>query len=303
MPDARSNPGHGSTPPRYPGSFLLAVREALAEAGWQARRWLGMAVECLDQDGREQVLGLENLYRRLRREDRGQWPQLVLEMLRSVPAETGETLALAEAAERILVRVGPPLGPVGDPDKEVWFQPLAGKHLGVTLVIDYPNTMSYVTHGQIAASGQDGPAWLERGLANLRQRTPAGAARIAHEESGLWQCEVGDAYDSSRALILDALLPEHRENGWLIAVPGRDQLLVLPVVKRSLEYVAWLRMIAAKAHQTVPYPISAEVYWVHEGAWRLFSIDLHGEKVMVTPPPEFEEVLRRLTNEGDPPPA
>jgi hypothetical protein len=297
MPDARHNPGQGSAPPRYPGSFLLAVREALAEAGWQPRQWLGMAVECADQGGREQVLGLENLYRRLRREDRSEWPRLILEMIRSVPADSAETVALAEVAERILVRVGPPLGPVGERDKEVWFQPLMGKHLGLTLVIDHPNTMSYINLEQLAESGRDASVWLERALDNLRQRTPPDIARVVHDESGLIQCEVGDAYDSSRSLILDHLLPEHQDNGYFVAIPGRDQLLVLPVVKQSLEYVAWLRMIASKAHQTVPYPISPEVFWIQGSTWRSFGIEVRNEKITVTPPPEFEEILRRLTQE------
>ena len=294
MNEARSNPGFGSTPPRYPGSFLVAVREGLASAGWQPRKWLGLAVECLDQDGREQVLGLENLYRRLRGEERPRWPELIVEMLRNVPAETSATTALRDVAERILVRLGPPMARLGDPEKEIWFRPLLGKHFGLTLVVDHPNAMSYVNQGQLAESGADAEYWLERALENLRQRTPPGAARVAHEESGLLQCELGDAYDSSRALILEWLLPEHRENGYFVAVPGRDHLLVLPVLKRSLEFVAWLRMIAAKAHQGVPYPISPDVFWVHAGTWRPFGIELGGDKIVVRPPPEFEEVLRRL---------
>jgi hypothetical protein len=294
MTNERSNPGFGSTPPRYPGSFLLAVREGLAEAGWQPRRWLGLAVECQDQDGREQLLGLENLYRRLRSEDRSQWPKLIVEMLHNVPVEASETTALSDVAERVLVRLGPPTSRIGEPDKEIWFQPLLGKHFGLTLVVDHPNAMSYVNHGQLAASGQDGPTWLVRALDNLRQRTPRDAAHVVHEESGLLQCEIADAYDSSRALILEWLLPEYAENGYFVAVPGRDQLFILPVDKRALEFVAWLRMIANKVHQTVPYPISPEVYWVHDGAWRPFGIELGTDKIVVTPPPEFEAVLRRL---------
>jgi len=294
MNEPRSNPGFGATPPRYPGSFLLAVREGLAQAGWQPRKWLGPAVECLDQNGREQVLGLENLYRRLRGEERTEWPKLIVEMLHNVPVEASETTALGDVAERVLVRLGPPMSRLGDPEKEVWFQPLLGKHFGLTLVIDHPNAMSYVNQGQLAASGEDAATWLERALENLRQRTPRDAAQVVHEESGLLQCQIGDAYDSSRALILDWLLPEHQENGCFVAVPGRDQLLVLPVDKRALEFVAWLRMIAAKTHQTVPYPISPDVFWVQVGVWRPFGIELGGDKIVVTPPPEFEAVLRRL---------
>ncbi|GEM_PF-1030482 len=292
-PRARSFPGQGSAPPRYPGSFLLALRAALAEVNWQARRWLGVAVECVDADGHEQVLGLENLYRRLRREDRATWPALIVEMLRSVPPESAETVNLHDVAERILLRLGSPFAPMSE-GKEVWFQPLVGKRLGVTLVIDYPNSMSYVTEQQIAESAEDAATWLERAVTNLRGKTPTDCVAQVHEESGLRHCEVGDAYDSSRAMLLDWLMPGHAENGFFVAVPGRDQLLVLPVVKDALGHVAWLRAVAAKTHQTVPYPISGEIFWVREGAWYPFGISLHKDQVMVTPPPEFAEVLQRL---------
>src|SRR5215510_6121827 len=211
-PNARAHPGFGAAS-RYPGTFLLALRTALAEMKWQVRRWLGNAVECLDAAGHEQMLGLENLYRRLRREDRALWPALIVEMLRSVPPESADPVNLHDVGERILLRLGPPFAPMTE-GKEVWFQPLVGKRLGVTLVIDYPNSMSYVTEQQIADSQQDAAAWLARAVANLQAKTPAGCVAQIHEGSGLRHCEVGDAYDSSRAMLLDWLLPGHGENGF-----------------------------------------------------------------------------------------
>lgn len=292
-PRSRSDPGQRSPPPRYPGTFLAAVRAALVEMKWQARKWLGAAVECVDADGHEQVLGLENLFRRLRREDRGRWPELVLEMLRSVPPESTETVALRDVADRILLRLGSPFAPMSE-GKEIWFQPLVGKRLGVTLVIDYPNSMSYVTRQQIAESDQDAGQWLERAVANLRAKTPADCAAEIHPESGLHHCAVGDAYDSSRAMLLDWLMPGHEQDGFFVALPGRDHLLVLPVAEDSLGHVAWLRAVAAKTHQTVPYPISGEVYWVRANVWHPFAVTLDKNQVVVMPPPEFAEVLQRL---------
>ena len=46
------------------------------------------------------------------------------------------------------------------------------------------------------------------------------------------------------------------------------------------------------------YPISPDVFWVQGGRGRLFEIEFQGDKIMVTPPPEFEEVVRRLTKDG-----
>src|SRR5262249_53979650 len=129
---------------------------------------------------------------------------------------------------------------------------------------------------------------------NLRTGTPQGALTEAHAESGLLHSEVGDAYDSSRALILDHLLPESAADGCFVAVPGRDHLLVLPVRADSLSFLPWLRSIAIRTHKTLPYPISAEVFWVRAGQWLHFPIEVQGDKAMVNPPDEFIEVLNRI---------
>ncbi len=291
----RSNPGHGFGGPRYPGTFLLALREAFVQLNWQPRRWLGDAVDCTDANGREQMLALENLYRRVRPVERTSWPEALAEFLAQIPDEAlvSPPASLAEVADRILVRLGPPFT-THDPAVDVRSQRIAGAHVVATLVIDYPNSMSYVTAPMIAESGQGGDYWFERALQNLRNSTPDGCLTEVHAESGLMQCEVGDAYDSSRALLLEHLLPGQTENGCFVAVPGRDHLLVLPVCAQALAFLPWLRSIAIRTHRNLPYPISAELFWVCRGSWHHFAIELQGEKALVNPPAEFLEVLHRI---------
>jgi hypothetical protein len=154
--------------------------------------------------------------------------------------------------------------------------------------------MAYVTSRLIAESGQPGEYWLERAVQNLRSQTRDGAFAEVHPESGLLQSEVGDAYDSSRALILDQLLPGHEGEGFFVAVPGRDHLLVLPVSGPALSFLPWLRSVATRTQRNLPYPISGEVFWVRRGAWYHFAIEVQGEKALVNPPPEFLEVLERI---------
>jgi hypothetical protein len=295
---SRSHPGNGSPPPRYPGTFLLAFREAVAGLNWQVRRWLGNAVECVDSAGHEQVVGLENLYRRARREDRASWPGLIAGFLGSVHAEQVDNPPedLAAVADRILVRVGQPLTKVAE-GLEVWSQPLDETGLACTLVVDYPRSMFYVTTKMVEASGRPGGDWLERALANLGAMTPADCFEILHEESGMRQCGVSDAYDSSRVLLLDTLLPDYRGDGFFAALPGRDELLVLPVTAAGLSHVPLLRALAVKNFRTAPYPISDQVYWIRAGVWLPFPIEIQGDRVTVQPPAAFMEVLKRLMPE------
>jgi hypothetical protein len=296
----RYNPGSGFGAPRYPGTFLLAVREALAAVGWQTRHWHPAAVECLDPEGREQLLGLENLYRRVRRAERARWPQLLREFLDSVPAGAAGAQAarLQEVAARLLVRLGPPFARQ-EAESDVWCQAIVNPHIVASLVIDAPTSMAYVTEKMVADSGQPGTYWFEQALRNLRAQTPERCLAVAHAESGLLQSEVGDAYDSSRALLLDTLLPGHEERGFFVALPGRDHLFAVPVSARAVGFLPWLRAVAEKTHRDLPYPISAEVFWVRQGAWHRIAIDLHHPRVIVQPPPEFLAVLEGLAPAAD----
>ncbi len=273
---------------------MLALREAFARLGWQAVAWKGSYVDCVDATGRPHQVGLDNLYRRLRREARGTWADQIADLLGSVPPEAIEPPAdLSEVADRLLVRLSQPIKS-DNSAIDVWSQTLVNHQIVATLVIDYPSSMSYVSAAMIAASGQSGEFWLRRGIANLLEKSKPDGLPIVHEESGLKQGQFGDAYDSSRALLLDELLPGHDEFGFYVIVPSRDHLLVLPISAPTLPLAPWLRAIANKTHHEMPYPISPELYWVRGGVWRHFVIQMNGDGVVVQPPPEFAEVLDRL---------
>jgi hypothetical protein len=291
----RSDPGYGAGPPRYPGTFLLAFREALAELGWQSDRWLGDAVACTDAEGREQVVGLENLYRRARRQERADWPELIVDFLK-----TGQLAPIDDppqdlnlVTDQILVRLGPPMAGRGD-TPPVWSQAIPGTPLFISLVIDFPQSMFYVTEELIEQSGKPGEHWLGQALVNLQENTPAESFKVIHEESGLRQSSVGDAYDSSRVLLLDALLPQSQANGFLVALPGRDELLVLPVSSAALPFLPLLQVIADKNHKSAPYPITSDVFWIQAGVWRAFRIEVKDDQASIQPPPEFLPLLEKL---------
>lgn len=291
---ADNNPGSGFGGPRYPGTFLLALREAFAKLNWQATMWKPSSVECVDPSGHTQQVGLENMYRRLRREPRERWPDLLVELLSSVnPEAVTPPENLLDVADRLLVRLGPPFARQ-DADTAIWSRTLIEDHLVALLVIDYPNSMSYVTEKLIAASGQSGDYWFDQALVNLSDKSSPDCVKCVHEESGLLQAQVGDAYDSSRALLLDLLAPGHKENGFFVIVPGRDHLLFVPVLAETMMLAPWMRAIAGKTHRDMPYPASPELFWVRQGVWHHFVIEADGEDILVKPPPEFAEVMARL---------
>ncbi len=294
-PRRRSDPGFGSGPPRYPGTFLLAFREALAEMHWQAKRWMGDAVECVDENGSTRVVGLENLYRRVRGSERGEWPVVITEFLRTAlgaEADVNLPTDLNAVAAQVLVRLGPPMAPE-TMGVALWTQPLDETGLVVNLVIDFPERMIYVTQQMVEESRRSGDEWLKTALANLRERSGPTAFQVIDEPSGLLSCRV-DAYNSSRALLLDVLLPQGKTLGWFVALPSRDELLVLPVSRPALAFIFGLKRAAEHEYQRAPYAISPEIFWIHDGHWRPFRIDVDGTRVLLQPPDEFVEILEEL---------
>ena len=300
----RTDPGSGSGPPRYPGTFLLAFREAAADLCWEVKRWLGDMVECVDEEGRKHVIGLENLYRRARLTERQNWVDLIREFLKTAAvAEESPALPaeLAAVAGQLMIRVGTPMQSLTG-DAKVWSEALGETGLCVNLVIDYDNRMCYVSEKLVKDSNKAGQEWLRQAAENLRTRTPLDCLQKVDADTEMRLCAVGDSYDSSRALLLNLLLPEHKTDGFFVAVPGRDQLLVLPVCRESLNFVHLLKVLAEKNYRTTPYPISREVYWICDGVWRLFRIEISAKEATIEPPKEFLDVLARIAPENIPAP-
>jgi hypothetical protein len=71
----------------------------------------------------------------------------------------------------------------------------------------------------------------------------------------------------------------------------------MPVTQETMTKVHVLRMLGQSNIRKTPYAISEEVYWVHDGAWYHFPIEVKDEKVIVTPPEAFLHVLN-LVEEG-----
>jgi hypothetical protein len=178
---------------------------------------------------------------------------------------------------------------------------IANTDLTINLVIDHPSRMCYVSDKLVADSGRPGEMWLDKAIENLHARTPADCLQLLDSETGIRICAVGDAYDSSRVLILDRLIPSGSPHGYFVALPNRDQLLVLPVTREGMESVHLVKIVAEKNFRTAPHPISGEVYWLRDRIWRPIGIQIHGREVTVSPPPEFSEILAQIGAETDGP--
>jgi len=281
--------------PMLPGGFRAAVARELAANGLTPTAWHAAGVECVTADGGTRYVGLGNLYRRAKAAPREDWAEMVRHFLGVLVASTAADDLVPESLEavrdRLRVRVGTPFD-LAESAKP-WQRPLPGTPLAINLVIDSDEYMTYVTQGMMDASPDAEDDWLEVGLANLREATPADWLETFHAESGMLGGHAGDSYDAARALVLEDL-GDDSPAGWLVAVPARDWLFALPVTAASLPGVPLLKVLAEKSFAEDAYPISDEVFWVRGGVWERLPITLTDERADVTPSDAFLAALQDL---------
>lgn len=281
-------------PASYPFEFRALVVRELEALGLGVKDWRDGGLDVEAEDGREQFLGLENLFRRVAGNPPEAADQIVRQFFENArvgkPAEMEQLPnTMEEAAERLMARVGRPFEA---DDKAPWSFPVLGlDDLAISLVVDFPTMMAFVSREMVERSATEAVEWLYLGLLNLQKRAPDGWLQLAHEQEGIWCGHAEDSYDASRALVL-CELTNSDELGWLVTVPARDWLFARKVEEAGLPYFHLLKVIAKRVFAEQPYPISDEVYWVRPGRpWEKVRIDVEDEKVTVYPPPEFAAAL------------
>jgi hypothetical protein len=112
------------------------------------------------------------------------------------------------------------------------------------------------------------------------------------EESGVFGCGTGDAYDAARALVMDRLWPDAAPHGFVLSVPTRDVLLFYPIDENVTDgRFADLLIATLKWFQNEPYPISDKLFWVHENHWEEIGYDYEEGTLTATLPAGLRELF------------
>jgi hypothetical protein len=289
----------------YPFEFRALVVRQLEAHGLALKEWRDDGLEVERPDGQQQYVGLANLYRRVITHPAEMSERLVEEFFRNAHIAETEQLSqipdkIEDAADQLRARVG---RPYGDADHAPWWMPLDGADdLAVSLVLDFPTMMAFVTRPMADASDTPMEEWVHRGIENLKANAPDGWLRLAHADEGIYVSHENDSYDAARALILcDAT--EADALGWMVSIPARDWLFARKVDEAGLQFFHLLKIVAMRCHAEQPYPISDEVYWVRPGnRWTRFPINIVENQVTITPPQEFIDALGlEMEDEPEPP--
>jgi hypothetical protein len=294
MADDFDDPGGGMLA-ELPAGFRAEVTHALAELGLGVASWEadGVNVRSPARCG-VQYVGLAKLYRRAEVQAKAEWPGLVREFLEHVTAAlAGPKLPddLMTVSGQLRPRLGRPFSREGK--CYPWGIPLPGTGLEINLVIDYPNTMAYVTEEMLARTGEAGEDLLDLAVANLKSHTPGDYLDRVTGGLDVYVGHTGDGYDAARALLVEDLMPESPAGFW-VALPSREELAVWPVSFPALEHVHVLKLFAQDNYRRHAYAVSDEVFWVWRGAWHPFGIRVDNQSVTISPPDGFLTALKGL---------
>jgi hypothetical protein len=300
---AFDDPGMG-TPTEFPSGFRAAVTHALTGLGYTVVGWEAEGVNVVAPGNsqtageREHYIGLSNLHRRAKVAERSEWPPMIHEFLEHIVGTlSGPTIPndLTTIATQLRPRLGRPFSREGR--AYPWGIPLPGTGLEINLVIDYPNTMAYVTEEMLKKTTSSGEDLLDLALANLRATTSGDFFEQVSDELDIFVGHSGDGYDAARALLIEDLLPESPA-GFLVAIPSREELAVWPVSYEALSKIHVIKLFAEDNFREHAYPVTDDVFWVWHGTWYRFGIQVDEKNVTVSPPEEFLAALRALGKTG-----
>ena len=205
---------------------------------------------------------LRNLYQNYLIEDPGSLDAIV----RSFISELRESLESASVARKALsIEEGLDLVfPMIKPDEmvtgSVSMPFLSG--LSVVYAVDLPTAWRFVDQPLLEQWALGKEALHDKAVENLLQRSRENPPEIVPGDTPFAVYQLGDGFDSARALILDKL---HQDaDGFIFAIPARDQLLYLTTVTAPEPFLDAMRMQTEQDFDTMDNHLSREL-WLWAG--------------------------------------
>ncbi|MBI3097822.1 MAG: hypothetical protein HYY93_06185 [Planctomycetes bacterium] len=171
-----------------------------------------------------------------------------------------------------------------------------GPGLVALLTFDRPEVVQSVSREQATEWPITIDEALKVGVENVRR-----GGRLAAKEfpltggTSLQALLAEDFFVSTHALFLGDYLPEDSRHGAIVAVPHRHAVLFHPIRDLSvLKAVEAMLVVAAGMFREGPGSVSPFLYWWQKEEWTLLPVEVQGEQVAFTPPPEFVELLEVL---------
>jgi hypothetical protein len=171
-------------------------------------------------------------------------------------------------------------------------------HLHESLAWEEEGSLTPVTFADLAPGGRF-PAseedLLEAVSAHVRRATAAVDLRPVDTLPGLFLLVCADGLAASRMRMLPELFARYPLGGLVVAVPGPDQLLCVPMHSAgSIDALQILASALGHAATHRDYVLSDQLFW-HDGErWTTVPVQHGDEDITVLPPPAFVATVNRL---------
>ena len=137
---------------------------------------------------------------------------------------------------------------------------------------------------------------LEISQWNLRRKTPANGWTDIVTVDGLSAYVAKDGLSSSRVLCLQDLVRPWPFEGVLIAMPTRDQLLVLPLDRLDVLQSMRIMVLAGDtARENGTHPLSDQLFWFDGEQWEWIQVSHLRNQIEIQPSGRFMDALERIT--------
>jgi hypothetical protein len=168
-------------------------------------------------------------------------------------------------------------------------------HLYVTVALDAEGTLVPVKATDLEVMQISAEEAFQLAMALLRRTTAISDLRPVDTLPGLQFLVAGDGLAASRMVLLPEMFEPAPLGGVVIAVPGPDQLLCVPLDSaRALDALQVLASALGHASSALENPLSDQMFWFDGGRWIPVAVHHGDEDITVLPPAAFVRTMNHL---------
>lgn len=249
------------------------------------------------KEGAENLgISLDNLVKRLSRQAEEEWKTIIYDYFDQLldHTKTEELFANFQLAREFLTLrlYGDQIDTHSDQDELIFRQDLAGTYS--VLSLDLPNKFQVILKSEIAQWNMEEDILFKIAQENANRHE----VETAH---GYWEeteilAIISNEYAAIKLLDLEKNFGDSvGKHGALIAPPTKGTVFIHPIHRLDQGLKTALNLIIKQAnliYESDPGPITRNLYWYHQGAFHVFSLNMTKEGITYQTPQALQHYLK-----------